>query len=37
MIQSNSSIRLMKVITAYRDGKAARLTKTIYLLNADGL
>lgn len=34
MIQSNSSISLMKVITAYREGKAARLTKTIHLLSA---
>lgn len=34
MIQSSSFISLMKVITAYRDKKAARLTKSIYLLPA---
>lgn len=28
MIQSSSFISLMKVITAYRDREAARLTKT---------
>lgn len=32
MIQSSSFISLMKVITAYRDKEAARLTKSIYLL-----
>jgi len=31
MIQSNSFISLMKVITAYGEKKAARLTKTNYL------
>ena len=34
MIQSSSFISLMKVITAYWDGEAARLTKTIRLLLA---